>query len=97
MDQAKLSRAQAEADELLLEIEAAMKRSRERGSQPSQPPPTPRGAAAAEEDTRSDDEQERARVEWLKYFMASKDWEGAATMVITNEETRTLEEAKARG
>lgn len=92
----KIGEAQAEADALLKEIEDAMKRSQVRGSQPSQPPPTPRGGKVAEEDTRSDKEQEQARLEWLEYFMQSKDWEGAGTMVVTDEEKKAIEIGRAR-
>ena len=92
-----IKKAEAEAEAVMAEINAAIERSKSRQqAAPTVQPFTPRGQPD-DTDTRSDEEQESARKEWLAFFMATKDWAGAATMVITKEEVLALEEARKQG
>lgn len=46
-----------------------------------------------EVDTRTDEEQERARLEWLMYYILSDDWDGAASMAVGEDEWEFIMEA----
>ena len=91
-----IKKAEAGAEAAMAEINAAIERSKNRDNKPKVQPFTPRGVPD-EADTRSDEEQEAARLEWLAFFMATKDWDGAATMAITEAEVKELERQRKSG